>query len=51
MKLLYGIYQARMDVSNMLDEHEEEHRSVREWLRNHQQEQTEPLKKEKDRDR
>ena len=43
--------EARRDVSNMLDEHEEEPRSVREQLRNHQQEQTALRKKEKDRDR
>lgn len=35
----------------MLDEQEEEPRSVRERLRNHQQEQTAFRKKEKDRDR
>ena len=43
--------EARRDVSNMLDEHEEEPRSVRERLRNHQQEQTTLRKKDKDRDR
>ena len=43
--------EARRDVSNMLCEYEEEPRSVRERLRNHQQEQTTPHKKEKDRDR
>lgn len=42
---------ARSDVSNMLGEYEEEPRSVRERLRNHQQEQTVLRKKEKDRDR
>ena len=35
----------------MLDEYEEDPRSVREQLRNHQQEQTALRKKEKDRDR
>ena len=34
-----------------LDEHEEEPRSVRDRLRNHQQEQTVPWKKEEKRDR
>lgn len=43
--------EARRDVSNMLDEQEEEPRSVRDQLRNHQQEQTTLRKKEKDRDR
>lgn len=43
--------EARKDVSNMLDEYEEEPRSVRERLRKHQQEQTALRKKEKDRDR
>ena len=47
----FTMAEARRDVSNMLDEHEEEPRSVRERLRNHQQEQTTPHKKEKDRDR
>jgi F0F1-type ATP synthase membrane subunit b/b' len=47
----FTMAEARRDVSNMLDEHEEEPRSVRDRLRNHQQEQTEPRKKEKDRDR
>ena len=47
----FTMAEARMDVSNMLDEHEKEPRSVRERLRNNQQEQTEPRKKEKDRDR
>ena len=47
----FTMAEARQDVSNMLDEHEEEPHSVRERLRKHQQEQTEPLKKEKDRDR
>ena len=43
--------EARSDVSNMLDEHEKEPRSVQEQLRKHQQEQTAPHKIEKDRDR
>ena len=43
--------EAGRNVSNMLDEHEEIPRSVRERLRNHQQEQTALRKKEKDRDR
>ena len=42
---------ARQDVSNMLNEHEKEPRSVRERLSKHQQEQTALRKKEKDRDR
>ena len=42
--------EARRDVSNMLDEHDEEPRSVRERLRNYQHEQTTPRKKENDRD-
>ena len=47
----FTMAEARRDVSNMLDEHEEEPRSVRERLRKHQQEQTALHKKEKDRDR
>ena len=47
----FTMAEARRDVSNMLCEYEEEPRSVRERLRNHQQEQTTPHKKEKDRDR
>ena len=47
----FTMAEARRDVSNMLNEHEEEPHSVRERLRNHQQEQTTPHKKEKDRDR
>ena len=47
----FTMAEARRDVSNMLDEHEEEPRSVRERLRKHQQEQTALRKKEKDRDR
>ena len=43
--------EARRDVSNMLDEHKEEPRSVRERLRKHQQEQTALHKKEKGRER
>jgi len=47
----FTMAEARKDVSNMLDEHEEEPRSVRERLHNHQQEQTTLRQKEKDRDR
>ena len=47
----FTMAEARQDVSKMLNEHEEEPRSVREWLRKHQQEQTALRKKEKDRDR
>ena len=47
----FTMAEARRDVSNMLDEHEEEPRSVREQLRKHQQEQTALRKKEKGRDR
>lgn len=47
----FTMAEARQDVSKMLNEHEEEPRSVRERLRNHQQEQTALRKKEKDRDR
>ena len=47
----FTMAEARQDVSKMLDEHEEEPHSVRERLRNHQQEQTVPHKKEKNRDR
>lgn len=47
----FTMAEARRDVSNMLDEHEEEPHSVREQLRKHQQEQTAHRKKEKDRDR
>ncbi len=47
----FTMAEARRDVSNMLNEHEEEPRSVREQLRKHQQEQTALHKKEKDRDR
>ena len=47
----FTMAEARRDVSNMLDEHEEEPRSVRERLRKHQQEQTALHKKEKGRDR
>ena len=47
----FTMAEARQDVSKMLDEHEEEPRSVRERLRNHQQEQTVPHKKDKDQDR
>ena len=47
----FTMAEARRDVSNMLDEHEEEPRSVREQLRNQQQEQPALRKKGKDRDR
>ena len=47
----FTMAEARRDVSNMLNEHEEEPRSVRERLHKHQQEQTALRKKEKDRDR
>ena len=47
----FTMAEAKRDVSNMLDEYEEEPRSVRERLRNHQQEQTAPRKKENDRNR
>jgi len=47
----FTMAEARQDVSNMLKEHEEEPRSVRERLHNHQQEQTTLRQKEKDRDR
>lgn len=47
----FTMAEARQDVSKMLDKHEEEPRSVRERLRNHQQEQTVLHKKENDRDR
>ena len=47
----FTMAEARRDVSNMLDEHDQEPRSVRERLRKHQQEQTALHKKEKGRDR
>jgi len=47
----FTMAEARQDVSKILDEHEEEPRSVREQLRKHQQEQTALRKKEKTRDR
>ena len=47
----FTMVEARRDVSNMLDEYEEEPRSVRERLRKHQQEQTALRKKENNRDR
>ena len=47
----FTMAEARQDISKMLNEHEEEPRSVREWLRKHQQEQTALHKKDKDRDR
>lgn len=47
----FTMAEARRDVSNMLDEYEDEPRSIRERLRKHQQEQTALRKKEKDRDR
>lgn len=42
---------ARKDVSNMLDEYEEDPRSVRERLRNHQQEKTVSHRKDQNRER
>ena len=47
----FTMAEARRDVSNMLDEHEEEPHSVREQLRKHQQEQIALRKKVKDRNR
>ena len=47
----FTIAEARRDVSNMLGKYEEESRSVRERLHNHQKEQTALRKKEKDRNR
>jgi chromosome segregation ATPase len=47
----FTMAEARRDASNMLDEQEEEPRSVRDRLRKHQQEQTALRKKEKNRDR
>jgi len=47
----FAMAEAKRDVSNMLDEYEEEPCSVRERLRGHQQEQTAPRKKDKNRDR
>ena len=47
----FTMTEARRDVSNMLDDYEEEPRSVRDRLHKHQQEQTALRKKEKDRDR
>lgn len=47
----FTMAEARRDISNMLNEFEEGLRSVRERLRNHQQEQPIPHKKEKERDR
>lgn len=47
----FTMAEARRDVSNMLDEHKGEPRSVREQLRKHRQEQTGSHKIEKDRDR
>lgn len=47
----FTMAEARRDVSNMLNEHEEEPRSVRERLGKHQQEKTALRKKEKDRNR
>ena len=43
--------EARRDVSNMLGEYEEEPRSVRERLRNHQQEKTVSHRKDQNRER
>ena len=47
----FTMAEARKNVSQMLDEHEEESCSIRDRLRNHQQEQTALLKNKKDRDR
>ena len=47
----FTMAEARQDISKMLDEYEEESRSVWERLRYHQQEQTVLRKKEKNRDR
>lgn len=47
----FTMAEARRDVSNMLGEYEEEPRSVRNWLRKHQQKQPNPRKKENNRDR
>ena len=47
----FAMADARSDVSNMLGEYEAEPRSVWVQLRNHQQEQTAPRKKENDRNR
>ena len=47
----FTMAESRRNVSNMLDEYEEEPSSVRERLRHHKQEQTTLRKKEKDRDR
>lgn len=43
--------EARRDVSKMLDEYEDEPRSVRDRIRSHQQELAAPHKKENDRNR
>ena len=45
----FTMAEARRDLSKMLDEHEEETRSIRERLRKQQQEQTASRKKERDR--
>lgn len=45
----FAMAEARRNASNMQDEHEEEPSSVRDQFRKHQQEQTEPRKKGKDR--
>ena len=47
----FTMAEARKNVSQMPDEHEEESCSIRDRLRNHQQEQTALLKNKKDRDR
>lgn len=47
----FTMAEARRDISKLLDEYEEEPRSVRERLRHHQQDQTLPRKNEQDRDR
>lgn len=43
----FTMAEARRDVSEILEEHEEKPRSVREWLRNHQLEQTASARKRK----
>ena len=47
----FTMAEARRDVSKIMDEHEEEPRSVRERLRNHQQEKTVSHRKDQNRER
>lgn len=47
----FTMAEARWDVSKLLDEHEEEPHSVRERLRNHQQEKTVSHRKDQNRER